>query len=204
MPNRVRGNIKVKPKAAKARLTLLIKVLLVLCALVFAALAVLFAYILMDRGKAPAPEPAAEVAGPVDPALLGRWIEERSGYVIAFFEGGKADSFHPFAGNMRSASYSAVDGQLMLSGGGVDAAFTYEVAGSELQLIAGEGGFAFEELTAQEGEAMVFYEFVGWIEEDSGVPIPSAARADLSEMTLSGASMPELIEFIEGIERASG
>ncbi len=201
MAQKAGGKAYAKGKASKARLAPLIKVLLVLCALVFAAIAAMFAIILLDRGneEEPVPTPAAE-AGRVDPMLFGRWLEERHGYVIAFFEDGTADSFHPFSGNTRSARYSASDGRLMLSGGSVDAAFTYEAGGGKLVLTAGEGGFAYEALSAREGETLVFYELVSWIEDDSGVPIPAAARAELSAMALSGASMPELIDFIETIE----
>ncbi len=199
MPNRVRGKANIKANAPKARLAPLIKVLLVLCALVFAAIAAMFVIIFLDREKDEQAAPAALEDVSVDRLLLGRWIEERYGYVIAFFEDGTADSFHAFTGNRRLARYSASGGQIMISGGGVDAAFTYEVSGGELRLTAREGGFAFEELSILEGEAMVFYEFVGWIEEDSGVPIPAVARAELSELVLNGASMPEIIEFIEGI-----
>ena len=196
-------NAYARARAPKARLAPLIKVLLTMCALVFAAIAVMFVMIFLDRGRdgreAQAAAFASAEAGPADPQLLGRWIEERYGTVIAFFGDGTADSFHAFTGSTRPARYAIIDGRLMLSGYGVDAAFIYEVDGSELTLTAGEGGFAFEELSVQEGEAMVFYELIAWIEEDSGVPIPPDARAELSEIVLNGASMPEIIEFIEGI-----
>ena len=128
----------------------------------------------------------------------------RYGIVIAFFGDGKADNFHPFAGTMRAASYSVIEGQLMISGGGVDAAFTYAVDGDKLVLTPGESGFVFEELSAEAGEPIVFQELVSFFEEDSGLPIPSGAKAELSELILSGASMPEIIDFVEGIEPVSG